>query len=218
MKQRKSRNLILLMVLLVALIAVYFVIHHNNQKAQEAEEATSSEQVLNLEASEVESIQFTLDGQQVSFTKTDDTWKLEGDDTFAVEGSAVENAISAVAGMTSERTLENVEDLAEYGLEQPVQTVVLKTKDGVTHSIYFGNSNDSTGNDYVYIDDDSTKVYTIGSSVAQTFSGTLEDYRVVEEESTEDSEEAVDVTEEATEETTEAPDEMEESTEATETD
>ena len=53
---------------------------------------------------------------------------------------------------------------------------------------HFGNTNDSTGNDYVYVDDNSTKVYTIGSSVAQTYSGTLEDYRVVEEETTETTE------------------------------
>ena len=188
MKRRNMRNLIILVVLLIALIAVYCVVRYRAQKTQEAEEAETSESVLDLVTSEVESIQFTLDGQQVSFVKTDDVWTLEGKDTFEVESSAVEEAISAVAGMTSERTLEDVEDLAEYGLDQPVQTVVLKTKEGVTHNIYFGNTNDSTGNDYVYVDDNSTKVYTIGSSVAQTYSGTLEDYRVVEEETTETTE------------------------------
>lgn len=188
MKRRNMRNLIILVVLLIALIAVYCVVRYRAQKTQEAEEAETSESVLDLVTSEVESIQFTLDGQQVSFVKTDDVWTLEGEDTFEVESSAVEEAISAVAGMTSERTLEDVEDLAEYGLDQPVQTVVLKTKEGVTHNIYFGNTNDSTGNDYVYVDDNSTKVYTIGSSVAQTYSGTLEDYRVVEEETTETTE------------------------------
>lgn len=188
MKRRNMRNLIIWVAILIALIVVYCVVRYQSQKTQEAEEAETSEAVLNLETSEVESIQFTLDGQQVVFEKTDEVWKLESDDTFEVESSAVEEAVSAVAYMTSERTLEDVTDLSEYGLEQPVQTVVLKTKEGVTHHIYFGNTNDSTGNDYVYIDDDSTKVYTVDSSVAQNFSGTLEDYRVVEEETTETSE------------------------------
>ncbi|MDE5777256.1 MAG: DUF4340 domain-containing protein [Lachnospiraceae bacterium] len=178
----KRRNLIILVFLMIALISVYYVIRHNNLKNQEEQNTDASEKVLSLELSDVVFIQFNLDGQQVDFVKDGDTWKLSGDDSFRVNASAVESAISAVTDMTSERTLEEIANLEEYGLDKPVQTVVLKSQEGTVCNIYFGNSNESTGNDYVCSDDDKTKVYTVSSSVAQTFTGTLEDYRDTEEE------------------------------------
>lgn len=182
MKRHNLRNLILLVLLMIALISVYCIIRYNSQKDQEAQNADASKKVLSLEQPDVVLIQFTLEEQQVTFVKDGDTWKLSGDDSFEVNASAVENAISAVADMTSERTLEEVADLAEYGLDKPAQTVVLKSQGDVTYHIYFGNTNEATGNDYVYSADDKTKVYTVSSSVAQTFTGTLEDFRAVEEE------------------------------------
>lgn len=182
MKRHNLRNLILLVLLMIALISVYCIIRYNSQKDQEAQNADTSKKVLSLEQPDVVWIQFTLEEQQVTFVKDGDTWKLSGDDSFEVNASAVESAISAVADMTSERTLEDVADLAEYGLDKPAQTVVLKSQGDVTYHIYFGNTNEATGNDYVCSGDDKTKVYTVSSSVAQTFTGTLEDFHAVEED------------------------------------
>lgn len=217
MKKHNWRNLILLVLLLISLIPVYYVISYNNQKDQEAENETESKRILSMEMSDVASVQFTLDGEEVTFTKTENAWKLEGDDSFEVEASVVENTISAITDMTANREITDVENLAEYGLEQPVQKVVLKDSDGITHNIYFGSSNDSTGDDYVYIGDDKTKVYTVAASVAQTFTGTLEDYRVTEEDA-EDSEstEAADAETSEGEESTEASEESTENEQETE--
>lgn len=197
MKRHNLRNLILLVLLMIALISVYCIIRYNSQKDQEAQNADTSKKVLSLEQPDVVLIQFTLEEQQVTFVKDGDTWKLSGDDSFEVNASAVESAISAVADMTSERTLEDVADLAEYGLDKPAQTVVLKSQGDVTYYIYFGNTNEATGNDYVYSADDKTKVYTVSSSVAQTFTGTLEDFRTVEEDA--ESQEAESTEAESTE-------------------
>lgn len=182
MKQSKLRNLILLVLLMAALISVYYVIRQNNQKNQEIENADVSEKVLPLEQSDVVFVQFVLEGQQVTFVKDDDLWKLSGDDSFVVNAGAVESAILTVTDMASERTLEEVADLEEYGLDKPVQTVVLKSQEDIRFDIYFGSSNETTGNDYVCLGSDKTTVYTVSSGVAQTFTGTLEDYRDTEEE------------------------------------
>ncbi|MDE6432714.1 MAG: DUF4340 domain-containing protein [Lachnospiraceae bacterium] len=177
----KRRNLILLVLLMIALISVYYVIRYNNLEKQEEQNTDASEKVLSLELSDVVFIQFDLDGQQVIFVKDGDTWKLSGDDSFRVNASAVESVILALTDMTSERTLEEITDLAEYGLDDPVQVVVLKSQEGTSCNIYFGRSNETTGNDYVCLDDDKTRVYTVSSSVAQTFTGNLENYRDTEE-------------------------------------
>ncbi len=188
MKQHNVRNLIILVLLMIALGLVYCMIRYHYQKDQEAQSADAEKKVLSLEQSDVEEIQFTLEEQQVTFVKDGTEWKLMGDDSFKVNASAVESVISAVTGMTSQRTLEDVTDLAEYGLDQPLKTVVLKSQEGVSYPVCFGNSNETTGNDYVCVGDDKTKVYTVSSDIGSSLAGTLEDFRAARED-TEDSKE-----------------------------
>jgi hypothetical protein len=181
MKKRSGITLIILVVFLILLIPVYVLIVKSNEKKEAEESADSTEKVLDISTSDVTSVEFTLDEQQVLFRLEDDTWKLDGDDTFEVEATTVENLISTLAEMTSVRTLDDVEDLSEYGLANPSQTVTLTLQDGTTYNIYFGDSNESTGNDYVYVDNNTTKVYTVDYSIAQTMDGTLDDFQVEED-------------------------------------
>jgi uncharacterized protein YpmB len=187
MKKRSGMTLILWVVCLILLALAYFFIVKSNEKREAKEAAENTETVLNVSASDVTAVEFTLEEQQVIFQLEEDSWKLSGDASFEVEATAVESVLSAITEMTSERTLEEVEDLSEYGLSNPNQTVTLTLQDGTTHHIYFGASNASTGNDYVYVDNDSTKVYTVDYSIAQAFDGTLEDFRVEEEASEEEA-------------------------------
>jgi preprotein translocase subunit YajC len=200
MKKRSGMILIILVVFLILLIPAYFLMVKSNEKREAEETADDTEKVLDISTSDVTSVEFTLDEQQVLFRLEDDTWKLEGDDSFEVEATAVENVISTVAEMTSARTLEDVEDLSEYGLTNPSQTVTLTLQDGTTYNIYFGDSNESTGNDYVYVDSDKTKVYTVDYSIAQTFDGTLDDFQAEEDDTEEDTAEEDTAEEDATEE------------------
>jgi hypothetical protein len=186
-KKRSGMTLILWVVFLILLALVYLFIVKSNEKREAKEAAENAETVLDLSVSDVTAVEFTLEEQKVIFQLEADTWKLSGDDSFEVEATAVESVISTIAEMTSERTLEEVEDLSEYGLTNPNQTVTLTLQDGTAYHIYFGASNASTGNDYVYVDNDSTRVYTVDYSIAETFDGTLEDFRVEEETSEEEA-------------------------------
>ena len=72
--------------------------------------------------------------------------------------------LSSLESMTAVRTLEEPEDLAEYGLDDAAIQVTLVTADGSTE-LYIGNQNESTYDYYVYVDSPDT-VYTVGSSAA----------------------------------------------------
>lgn len=185
MKKKKWMPLVVCVVLLVILFAVYFILKNQNAKLEEEENADTSIQVLNVAKEDVASIRFMLDGKEETFTLQDETWKLESDEAFEVDGDVLDSLVTAITEMTADRKLEEVTDLSEYGLDEPVQTAVLTDKDGNTYTVYWGDSNSMTGNDYIYINDENDVVYTVSYSVLESFKTTLEEYRKQEEETTE---------------------------------
>lgn len=185
MKKKKWMPLVVCVVLLVILFVVYFILKNQNEKLEEEENADTSIQVLNVAKEDVDSIRFMLDGKEETFTLQDETWKLESDETFEVDGDVIDSLVTAITEMTADRKLEEVTDLSEYGLDEPVQTAVLTDKEGNTYTVYWGNSNSMTSNDYIYINDENDVVYTVSYSVLESFKTTLEEYRKQEEETTE---------------------------------
>lgn len=186
MKKKKWMPLVVCAVLLVILFVVYFMLKNQNAKSEEEENADTSIQVLNVATEDVVSIRFKLDGKEETFTLQDETWALESDNSFEVDGDALDSLIATITEMTADRKLEDVTDLSEYGLDEPVQTAVLTDKDGNTYTIYWGDSNSLTGDDYIYINDQTDTVYTVSYSVAESLNATLEEYRKQEEETTEE--------------------------------
>lgn len=186
MKKKKWMPLVVCAVLLVILFVVYFMLKNQNAKSEEEENADTSIQVLNLATEDVVSIRFKLDGNEETFTLQDETWALESDNSFEADGDALDSLIATITEMTADRKLEDVTDLSEYGLDEPVQTAVLTDKDGNTYTIYWGDSNSLTGDDYIYINDQTDTVYTVSYSVAESLNATLEEYRKQEEETTEE--------------------------------
>lgn len=200
MKKKKLFPLVFCILLLFLLLVVYFILKNHNEEAEKAENENSMIQVLNVAADDVASISFMVAGEKKNFTLTDGIWKLEGNEAFEVNEDEINNLISSITGMTAYRKLEEVTDIGEYGLNQPVQTAVLTDKDGNTYTVCWGNSNASTGNDYIYINDQTDIVYTVSYSVLESFSETLEDYRKQEEDVEESSEPDIENTEKNTEE------------------
>ena len=91
----------------------------------------------------------------------------------------------------SDRVLSDVEDLEEYGLDTPSNTLKIVTKDSgddssedsaddsaktVTTNLYVGDENSSTSQYYVYKDDDKTTVYMVDASSIEPFTKDLYDY------------------------------------------
>lgn len=187
MKKKKWFPLVACVILLALLLIVYFILQNQNQKTEEAESADSAIQVLSVAKDDITSICFWLDGQEETFTLIDDTWILESDDSFDVDADTLSSLITSITDMTAERKLEEVTDLSEYGLDEPVQTVVLTDSEENTYTIYWGASNSMTNNDYIYINDQKDTVFTVSYSVLETFGTTLEDYRKEEEETSEEN-------------------------------
>ncbi len=193
----KKKGLPLLIgVVVLALLTVLYVmlVRHNT----ETEEEDTTVKVFDLDTGDVAAVRFTLDGEEETFTLKDDTWSLASDAAFEVDSSKMSTLLDTVTAMAATRTLDNVTDLSEYGLDEPVQTMVLTMADGTVYTICWGSSNDMTGDDYVYIKEKEDVVYTVDYSILDALGETLEDYRAQEETTTEE-EPSEAVTEETTE-------------------
>lgn len=183
--KKKGLPLVLGMILLILLVVLYIgLVKHNGKTSEESEETLK---VLDLAAEDIISVRIELDETEETFTIQDDIWSLESDAAFQVDSSTVNTLISTFVQLTASRILENVSDLEQYGLEQPVHSVVLTDKNGNTYTVCFGDCNSVTGEQYVSVTEESGRVYTVDASVSSSISTVLEDYRV-EEETVEDTE------------------------------
>lgn len=197
--KKKGLPLLIGIVALVLLVVLYvMLVRHNTKTEEEAEDTTVK--VFDLESEDVTSVQFTLDGEEETFTLEDDTWSLASDATFEVDSSKMTTLLDTVTAMAATRTLENVTDLSEYGLDEPVQTMVLTMADGTVYTICWGSTNDMTGDYYVYIKEMEGVVYTVDYTVLDALGETIEDYRAEEETTTEESSQEEETTEDETEE------------------
>ena len=108
-----------------------------------------------------------MDDTETTFEKKDDSWVKKDDTDFPVNQSTLDSAASSVTSVESDRVLEDVDNLAEYGLDSPANIIKIVTKsededgDDTTATLYVGDENSSTSQYYVRKDDDEKTVRTI---------------------------------------------------------
>ncbi|MCD8335889.1 MAG: DUF4340 domain-containing protein [Lachnospiraceae bacterium] len=181
--KKKSVKLIAGVVVIFVLCGAYFGLKAYNQKTEEAEEeAAAGETILEVDTSALTAVSFLIDGEETSFTLQDDgTWQKDDDETFPVDGEALLSPLSELSELKSVRTLTEIEDVSEYGFDDPQNLITLTDEDGEVTTVTIGDNNDSTGNDYLMLNEDTTTVYTISTDLRSGFSDDIYDYAESEE-------------------------------------
>lgn len=169
-------------VLLCLLLGVYVLLKKNGtEEAAAVEEEDENEEIVSISGDEIANLTFELDGSEVTWVKEEDGWYLSGDKEFPVDESKMTTLISSISSISAERTLEDVSNLKDYGLESPVNVIKVEKTDESTETIYVGSKNPSTGDTYICLNDKQDTVYTVGSDLGGTFSGGIYDFAVSEE-------------------------------------
>ncbi len=183
MKKNKSFKLIAGVMVIAVLGGVYYGLTVYNEKTEEAEEeAAAGETILEVDVSALTAVTYTIDGEQVSFSLQDDgIWQKDDDETFPVDSSALLAPLDEASSLKSVRTLTEVEDISEYGLDDPQNTITLTDEDGTETVITIGDNNASTGNDYLMLNEDESTIYTVSTDLSSAFSDDLYDYAESEE-------------------------------------
>lgn len=159
---------------------------HQEQKESE-EDSEESTTVFTASTDNIKSLDFMVDDTETTFEKDDDSWVKKDETDFPVNQTTLDSAASAIASVDSDRVLEDVDDLSEYGLDSPSNTIKIVTKsdkedgDDITTTLYVGDKNSSTSQYYVRKDDDEKTVYLIDSSCVEPFTKSLNDYAQMED-------------------------------------
>lgn len=104
-----------------------YVAHQEEREAKEDEEENSSEIVFEASADEIRSVSFMIDKKEVVFEKEDDVWTKQDEKLFPVDQTTLDDAVSSLTNIESDRVLENAEDLEQYGLDEPSNTIRIVT-------------------------------------------------------------------------------------------
>ena len=186
---KKSTKLVSAVVVLVVLGGVYVGLNtyvSKEEKTESSSEEESKTEVFSVKTDDIKSLGFIVDKKAVTFEKKDDSWVKEDETAFPVNQTTLDSAASAIETVEADRVLEDVEDLTEYGLDSPSNTVTVDTADGTT-KFNIGDENTSTNQYYISKDDDDSTVYVVAADTVSPFMNSLYDYAQGEDFPTIDS-------------------------------
>ena len=148
----RKKQWIILVIALAAIVAASAGLNgYQKKQDQKAAQQEEDEKVYALQftSDDVTGISYEYSGETLEFTKTDDTWSCNADPTVQIDADKMKTMLSSLGSMTADSTVENPEDVSEYGIDQPTQQVTLNFSDGSEKTLTFGTENEIVGGTYV---------------------------------------------------------------------
>lgn len=169
---KSLRNLLIPFIIMLVLVAVaVFAIVSNNKNNVPVE--TGGDQrldVLNISSSLISSIEVVnRDGTGIGFQSTVDgegntVWSLldKYDSEVALNNQGIANWVLVLSSFMADVDIGNSSELnlAEYGLDNPVYTIIITGFDGSVNKIYIGNKTANDTSCYFMVEGD-PDIYTI---------------------------------------------------------
>lgn len=176
--KKKSVKLVSSVVVLAVLCGAYAGVKTyvaKQEKEESSEEEDSKTDVLAIALDDIKSLEFIIDKENTTFEKDSDNWVDKNDAGFPVNQSTMDTTAEALKDVKADRVLNDVEDLSEYGLDSPANTITVKTDDATT-KICVGDENTSTSQYYITKDEDDKTVYVVAADSISPFMKSLYDY------------------------------------------
>ena len=171
MKKQKKQLIALCILLLICIVAWVGLTKWNKSQEQKKQEEEEASKVMVTDIT-------TEDVKAFSYQYNNDTWYYEADKSIALDQDAVGTLVTTAAQLTADQEIKDYEDLSEYGLETPSNTITLTTGDGTT-TLLIGNKNDMLSQYYVKTDQ-SDSIYLAGSAVYTTYQKGIADLTAAE--------------------------------------
>lgn len=158
---------------LLGVLAVVCAITVGVSRYQQVKEdiQNSDEIILELDSNAVQTLSWTYDSNSLSFHR-DGTWVYDGDEAFPVDETKMEELLEPFASFGTSFVIENVEDYAQYGLDQPVCTIDLTTHQD-SYQITLGSYSAMDEKRYVSIGDGN--VYLVAHDLLEEYDAELSD-------------------------------------------
>ncbi|MGN0968565.1 MAG: DUF4340 domain-containing protein [Oscillospiraceae bacterium] len=175
---KRGKKLMLLGLVLVVLAGASFAaLKLNPDTDANSSTAEESVRIYSVDPDNVTKLSWTYNGETVTLMDAGDGWMYADDRNFPLDESYLDAMLDALSEITASKTIENVEDLAQYGLEEPVCALTVTA--GTTSEIKLGDETGLGGQRYLSLGDGS--VYLVDSSLLNDFSYGL--YDIIQKES-----------------------------------
>lgn len=185
--KKQQRQLFVLVGVLVVLLCAFLGLKQYN-KAQADKPVEEDEKIFVIDAAEEDVTQLAYDyeGENCAFEKEEDTWYAAQDHSLNIKQTRVTSMVNGIAPLEASQVIENVTDLAQYGLTEPQKTLTVETA-AKSYILYVGDKNDLTSSYYVCFPSTSS-VYVVSATDINRFNYGLDE--LVEEETETSAEES----------------------------
>lgn len=174
--KRGKKLLTLLIALAVLSAAAVLVVKFGGGSGDETEEYTDTV-IYSVDTGSVSNITWTYNGETVGLSLSDDGWVYDEDDACPIDQDYPSMMLSYLSSVSASKTIENVDDLSEYGLDEPACSVTVTADE--TTQLLIGNETGLGGEYYLSLGDGN--VYLVDDGVLDYFHYGL--YDVVQTES-----------------------------------
>ena len=127
---KNGKKLLLLLLILAVLVGATAIAGAIGKNAADQEDETQT--VFSLNPENVTNLGWDY-SEKVSFTAGEDGWVCDQDAAFPLDETYLDKMLEALTDVESTKTIENPENLDQYGLEIPV--CVITVEDGQSHTL-----------------------------------------------------------------------------------
>lgn len=167
---KRSKKLGILVGILVVACAVTFGVSRYQEHKEQI--SNSDQVVLEIPTDSVQSLSWEYDGQSLAFHREDGVWVYDEDAAFPVDEDKMSQMLERFASFGVAFIIEEVEDLGQYGLDDPVCTIEITTEEQ-SYTVQLGDYSTMDSQRYVSIGDGN--VYLVQEDPLDDFDAQLSD-------------------------------------------
>lgn len=170
MGNRKSKKLLVLLGVLLIVSAVTFGVSRYEKHVEKIK--NTDETILSIDSGSVTALSWKNGDEPLSFHKEGENWIYDEDEVFPVDADKIENLLSVFEALSASYVIEDVENYGEYGLDDPVCTIEITTKEE-TYTVFLGGFSTMDEQRYVSIEDG--KAYLVPTDPYESYDIALSD-------------------------------------------
>lgn len=178
-RKKRGTNLLLLSLLLLLLVgATVAVMTLTPDEEAEEESVNEGVEILTLKEEDASAINWTVNGETFAMDKEGEEWVLSSDPAFPLDQEHMSAIFTDLGGLLSYNTLENVTDLAEYGLDEPTAVIHVDDANKNLVTIQLGDAAPMDSLRYLSLGDGN--VYLVSNAILSNYNVTLDDLLAME--------------------------------------
>ncbi|MDE5909449.1 MAG: DUF4340 domain-containing protein [Lachnospiraceae bacterium] len=184
MNRKRKTQLLFLGVFFCMLLASFAALKMYKAGAQESEKTDEeSYPVMQIDPAQVKEIGIINGTESINLLRTGEEWKCLEDENVVIDSEAVARFLEQASNITSDIRIEQVEDMAQYGLEQPRLNVTFQWEDNM-YTLKVGDFNSVISRFYISLNDEKM-VYTAENALYNALNKTLDDFKQINVEGAE---------------------------------